>query len=141
MVGWPSELGIGLQILLRWFDSIPALNNIFGMIYVLEINKKDSKFGTAFGGKNFTQFYSINIDEYTNIGEVEFDPKQSEILSIYIDTSFRGKGIGKEVINHLFKLQKTDKIVAWAAKSSIPFWKKIATERLKNDYFIIEKNK
>lgn len=118
---------------------MPIMN--LNKIYVSEISKDDSKFGPAFGGKNLTQFYSISTDERTNIGEIEFDPKQSEILSIYIDTSFRGKGIGSEVINQLFQLQKTEKIVVWAAKSSIPFWKKLATKRLKNNYFIIEKNK
>lgn len=108
------------------------------MIQLIKIKSSDSQFGPSFDGKKGpTVFYNILSNE-KYVGEIEFEPKQSEILSIYIDTSFRGKGIGREVINQLFKLHKIDRIIAWAAKSSIPFWKKVATKRLKNNYFVIE---
>ena len=110
------------------------------MIELKNIPESKSKFGKSFGGKLPTQFYEISSNS-NYVGEIEFDFKQNEILSIYIDKTFRGKGIAKESINQLFDLYNVKTIRAWSAKSSIPFWKKISTKRLKNDLFIIEKNK
>jgi len=111
------------------------------MIKVKKIKSKKSKFGPSFGGNmGKTKFYRITLNkEY--VGEVEFLPKQSEILSLYIDKCFRGKGIGKEVINQLFDVCDVKTINVLSAKSSLPFWKKVATQKLKNNYFIIEKIK
>lgn len=111
------------------------------MIKIRKIKNKKSKFGTSFGGKmGKTKFYKITSDkEY--VGEVEFLPKQSEILSLYIDKTFRGQGIGREVINQLFDICDVKNINVLSAKSSLPFWKKVSTQKLKNNYFRIEKIK
>jgi len=109
------------------------------MVKLKKIDASKSNFGPAFGGKKGkTDFYTIFYDG-KEVGEVEFDPKQSEIMSIYVDNTFRGKGIAQTVIDHLFDIYQTDKIIAWAAKTSIPFWRKVATKELPNDYFVIEK--
>lgn len=103
-----------------------------------KITEKESKFG-SFGNQGKSDFYSIIDGEY--VGEVEFDIKQNEILSIYIDKPFRGRGLAKKVINQIFNIYDIDHILALSAKSSLPFWKKISTKRLKNNYFIVEKTK
>ena len=109
------------------------------MTKLKNIKPSKSKFGKSFGGKSGpTEFFEIfHNKEYA--GEVEFLVDKSEVLSIYIDPSFRGKGVGKEAVNKLFNIYDTDEIRAWAAKSSIPFWKKVSTQRLENDIFIIRK--
>lgn len=111
------------------------------MTKLKSIKPSKSKFGLSFGGKSGpTKFYEIFRDkEYA--GEVEFAITKNEILSIYIDPSFRGKGVGKDAVNQLFDIFNINEITAWAAKSSIPFWKKISTKRLDNDIFIIKKLK
>lgn len=108
------------------------------MTTIKKINQKDSQFGPSFGGKGGTEFYSIFYGKKL-VGEMEFDPKQSEILSIYIDNTFRGKGIGRDSINYLFDIYQIDSIKVWAADSSVPFWKKLATKSLGNNYYLIEK--
>jgi hypothetical protein len=109
------------------------------MVKLKKIDASKSNFGPAFGGKSGkTDFYTIFYNNKEG-GEVEFNPKQSEIMSIYIDNTFRGKGIAQTTIEYLFDIYQIDKIVAWAAKTSIPFWRKVATKELPNDYFVIEK--
>jgi GNAT superfamily N-acetyltransferase len=104
---------------------------------LIQIKETESKFG-SFGNQGQSDFYNILDGEYA--GEVEYSPKQNEVLSIYIDKAFRGKGIGRKVINQLFDLYDTNEIFALSAKISLPFWKKVSTKKLKNNYFIIEKN-
>jgi predicted acetyltransferase len=104
---------------------------------LIPIKETQSKFG-SFGDKGKSDFYNIIDGEYA--GELEYDPKQNEVLSIYIDKAFRAKGIGRKVINQLFDIYNTNQIIALSAKSSLPFWKKVSTKKLKNNYFIIEKN-
>jgi GNAT superfamily N-acetyltransferase len=110
------------------------------MVELKNIERSKSKFGASFGGKlGKTDFYTILYNDEP-VGEVEFHPKKSEILSIYVNYTFRGKGIAKAVVDQLFDIYQTDRILAWADKTSFPFWRKIATQELPNDYFVIEKN-
>jgi predicted acetyltransferase len=109
------------------------------MVNLIEIHPSESLFGPSFGGKKgVTAFYKI-LYLGQSVGEIEFSLQLNEILSIYIDNSFRGKGIGKNVVMQLFDYHNAKQILAWASKSSISFWKQIASIELENDYFIIEK--
>jgi hypothetical protein len=108
------------------------------MVKLKKLKPSESKFGASFDGKSPTDFYDISYNnEYA--GELEFDPEKSEILSIYVNGDLRGLGIAPQVINQLYDIYKIDKIYAWSAKSSLRFWKKVATKRLDNDYFVMEK--
>lgn len=109
------------------------------MVTLKKISDSQSKFGSSFQKEN-TQFYTILYGN-ENVGEVEFWTKQNEILSIYIDKSFRRMGFGRQVIDQLFEIYKIDSVLAWSAKTSEKFWKKISTKKLSNNYFLIEKNK
>lgn len=109
------------------------------MVTLKQIEKSQSKFGSSFQKEN-TQFYTIFYDN-ESVGEVEFWTKQNEILSIYIDNCFRGRGIGRQVIDRIFDIYKIDNILAWSAKSSLKFWKSVSSKRLPNNYFLIEKTK
>lgn len=108
------------------------------MVKIKKIKPSESKFGASFDGKAPTDFYDIFFNsEYA--GELEFDTDKNEILSIYVNGDLRGNGIAQSVINQLFDVYEIDKIYAWSAKSSLRFWKKVATKRLDNDYFLMEK--
>jgi|GEM_PF-4966748 len=109
------------------------------MIKINKISKFDSKFGPSFNNMGNTEFYHIYNDK-NYAGEIEFLPEKNEILSLYIDKDFRGMGIGREVINQLFEIYNINFINVLSAKSSLPFWKKISTKKLKNNYFIIKKD-
>lgn len=111
------------------------------MISINKINPLDSSFGQSFNTNiGDTDFFKI-MHFNDCVGEVEFMKSKSEIMSIFIDNSVRGKGVGREVVNKLFDEYKIDKIFAWSAKSSLPFWSKISTRKINKDHFIIEKNK
>jgi len=110
------------------------------MTTLRKIKSDKSMFGPSFGGKAKTQFFHI-INAKKVAGEVEYDVDNNEILSIYVDNDFRGLGLGKIAVNLLFEQFDTDKIYAWSAKSSLPFWKKVATKEVSKDHFIIEKSK
>lgn len=111
------------------------------MIKLKKINPNKSKFGPSFGGKlGVTKFYHI-FKNKKYCGEIEYHPIKKEILSIYINGDFRGKGIGTKAIKKLFKKADTDKLYVWSADTSMGFWKKISTTKIKDDYFLIEKTK
>lgn len=112
------------------------------MVSIKRIKAKDSVFGHSFGGKKKTDFFNIYYDgdspsDYA--GELEFDPEESEVLSIHVDSDRRGLGIGKDAIQILFEVYNIDKIYAWSAKSSLPFWRKVGKE-YKKDHFVVEKD-
>jgi hypothetical protein len=109
------------------------------MVSIKKIKPSESKFGASFDGKGHTDFYQILYND-EDAGELEFDDDKNEILSIYVDGSFREKGIAVNAIYQLFDIYDIDKIYAWSAKTSLRFWKKISTERLNNDYFVIKKD-
>jgi predicted acetyltransferase len=108
------------------------------MVKLINIKESESLFGPSFGGKKGPSiFYRIYFSDKI-VGEIEFSKKLNEILSLYIDSDYRNNGVGKLAVMQLFDYHDSKEIIAWASKSSLNFWKKIASKQ-ENEYFFIQK--
>ena len=92
--------------------------------------------------KNYYQF--LIIDNKQSIGMVEYKIENSEIdnkeilylKDIYIKKEFRGKGLGREVLNELKKLNNRIELECWYGMSANNFYKSFGFKELKTRYMI-----
>ncbi len=92
--------------------------------------------------KNYYQFLIINNKQ--SIGIVEYKIENSEIDSkeilylkdIYIKKEFRGRGLGREVLNELKKLKYRIELECWYGMPANNFYKSFGFKELKTRYMI-----
>ena len=89
-------------------------------------------FKPSFGNKKGeTDFYQIIIDGKVE-GEIEVKPKgkfnKPEILSAFTNTSARGMGIGKVMVDGVLDIYFKDEVYVMTTKESKPFWEKMGAK-------------
>lgn len=92
--------------------------------------------------KNYYQFLIMNNKQ--SIGIVEYKIENSEIDSkeilylkdIYIKKEFRGRGLGREVLNELKKLKYRIELECWYGMPANNFYKSFGFKELKTRYMI-----
>lgn len=92
--------------------------------------------------KNYYQFLIINDKQ--SIGMVEYKIENSEIdnkeilylKDIYIKKEFRGKGLGRKVLNELKKLNHRIELECWYGMPANNFYKSFGFKELKTRYMI-----
>lgn len=92
--------------------------------------------------KNYYQF--LIIDNKQSIGMVEYKIENPEIdnkeilylKDIYIKKEFRGKGLGREVLNELKKLNNRIELECWYGMPANNFYKSFGFKELKTRYMI-----
>jgi hypothetical protein len=100
----------------------------------MKFQKATSKtmFKPSFGNKKGeTDFYQIIIDGKVE-GEIEVKPKgkfsKPEILSAFTNTSARGMGIGKVMVDGVLDIYFKDEVWVMTTKESKPFWIKMGAK-------------
>ena len=105
------------------------------------------------GKKNYYQFLIIHIfpwiffiitNNKQSIGMVEYKIENSKIdnkeilylKDIYIKKEFRGKGLGREVLNELKKLNHRIELECWYGMPANNFYKSFGFKELKTRYMI-----
>jgi GNAT superfamily N-acetyltransferase len=87
-----------------------------------------------------TEFYQIVIDGKPQ-AEIEVLPVNKlgspEILSLFVDTRFRGSGIGRILVDKIKEIYG-DIIYVRCTKESKPFWIKMGAEEFKGDMLLIK---
>ena len=94
------------------------------------------------GQKNYYQF--LIIDNKQSIGMVEYKIENSEIdnkeilylKDIYIKKEFRGRGLGRVVLNELKKLKHRIELECWYGMPANNFYKSFGFKQLKTRYMI-----
>ena len=94
------------------------------------------------GQKNYYQFLIINNKQ--SIGMVEYKIENSEIdnkeilylKDIYIKKEFRGRGLGRVVLNELKKLKHRIELECWYGMPANNFYKSFGFKQLKTRYMI-----
>lgn len=92
--------------------------------------------------KNYYQF--LIIDNKQSIGMVEYKIENSEIDNkeilyleyIYIKKEFRGRGLGRKVLNELKKLKHRIELECWYGMPANSFYKSFGFKELKTRYMI-----
>lgn len=97
------------------------------------------------GKKDFYQFLIINDEQVVGILEYKIensnidDMKIIYIKDIYILKEFRGKGLGKKVLNDLKNLNYRIELECWYGMPANDFYKSLGFKELKTRYFLDNK--
>jgi GNAT superfamily N-acetyltransferase len=87
-----------------------------------------------------TEFYQIVIDGKPQ-AEIEVLPVNKlgspEILSLFVETRFRGSGIGRILVDKIKEIYG-DIIYVRCTNESKPFWIKMGAEEFKGDMLLIK---
>lgn len=92
--------------------------------------------------KNYSQFLIMNDNQSIGIVEYKIDKSEidnKEILylkDIYIKREFRGKGLGREALNELKKLNYRIELECWYGMPANNFYKSFGFKELKTRYMI-----
>lgn len=92
--------------------------------------------------KNYNQFLIVNDNQTIGIVEYKIDKSEidnKEILylkNIYIKKEFRSKGLGREVLNELKKLNYRIELECWYGMPANNFYKSFGFKELKTRYMI-----
>lgn len=93
------------------------------------------------GENNYYQFLIINNKE---VGILEYQITKSDIdkkdiiyiKNIYIEESFRDRGLGKKVINELRKMQYRIELECWYGMPSNELYKSLGAKEIKTRYIL-----
>lgn len=94
------------------------------------------------GEENYYQFLIIYNDN--EVGILEYEIKKSDIdnkdilyiKNIYIDESFRGNGIGKQIINELKQLNYRIELECWYGMPANELYKSLGMKEIKVRYML-----
>lgn len=88
----------------------------------IDINQSD--FGTSYSSSLGPSSFLNIIFDNNKVGEIEYSKKGDilEVISIYLDKSTRGKGLGKKSVNLLFSKFNLEKMIFKVAPSAKKFW-------------------